>query len=107
MDASGHGNNARRLDWIYALAGELLTPLWFFAPANTAARLPNDLRDPLQEVRVFPYPAVADGIGLVVKMRRRKVGVDDAWGNPGEPHRKDLGRQVVDPDDGVEMMMVH
>jgi hypothetical protein len=61
------------------------------------------LCDLLKEVRVFLHPTVTNGIGLVVEMRRRTVGMDDSRRNSREPHRKNLGRQMIDPNDGSTM----
>jgi len=64
------------------------------------------LCDLLQKFRVFLDATSAYGISLVMEMRGRQMRMNDAWADPGQPHRKDLGRQMIDPDHGATVDLI-
>jgi hypothetical protein len=59
-----------------------------------------------EKSRIILYMARTDRVGMVVKMRRREMGMHRAGADASQSHRKYLRSQMVDPDDGPPVRLV-
>jgi hypothetical protein len=69
------------------------------------AGIADGIQNLLEELLAFMDMPAADRIGFVMNMPRRHLGVKDNLIGAGKAEVKNAGLLMVDPDDGVEMML--
>jgi len=69
------------------------------------AGIADGIQNLLEEWLAFVDMPAADRIGFVMNMPRRHLGVKDNLIGAGKAEVKNAGLLMVDPDDGVEMML--
>ena len=71
------------------------------------ARVCNRIHDGVKIIVIFRSMSASDGVGFVMDMSRRMIGMQHQSFDVRRVEMEDAGLVMVDPDDGMLVMAVH